>query len=223
MRAVLLVASLATFLGACARSEEASLLPPDDPAYNMVEQVRSPEGDDQEVAIGEWRPSLQEEVRVLEFGPVGAAPLFSFRCDERRGVLLQRHGALPVGDLPMMLVSVGNETRRFALTSIGGTVPLLRAAVPPSDPMMETLVTSAEPLVIRIGDTEPLVLPANPSIAEFVRSCASPEAGMRPGAEGSDGTETRAAPGNAAEPATPAPAEPVAQPPVAPPAPPAAR
>lgn len=208
MRAVLLAASCATLLTACARSEEASLLPPDDPAYNSVEQVRSPEGDDQEAAIGEWRPSLQEEMRVLEFGPIGAAPLFSLRCDERRGVLLQRHGAMPVGDLPVMLITIGSDTRRLALTSVTGTNPLLRAAIPPSDPLMQTLVTAAEPLIIRVGDTPPLVLPANPAIGDFVRSCASPQDAPAPppaAAGGEAAGNTAVVPANTtAEPPTPA-------------------
>ena len=54
---------------------------------------------------------------ALEFGPAGAPPLFSLRCDARRGVLLQRHGQAPAGDLPVMLVSVGSETRRLAVTA----------------------------------------------------------------------------------------------------------
>ena len=53
----------------------------------------------------------------------GAPPLFSLRCDARRGLLLQRHGPAPAGDLPVMLVSVGSETRRLAVTSGGGADP----------------------------------------------------------------------------------------------------
>ena len=70
-------------------------------------------------------------------GPTGAPPLFSLRCDARRSVFLQRHGAAPSGDLPVMLVSVGSETRRLAVTSVGGAVPMLRASLAPSDTLVE--------------------------------------------------------------------------------------
>jgi hypothetical protein len=171
-----LILSSLLLLSACARTEEASMVPPDGEAgYNLVEQVRRPEQDDGEVALGQWRRGMQEDAPVLEFGPEGTAPLFSIRCDERRGVLLQRHGDAPVGDLPMMLLQIGGETRRLAVTTVGTGVPMLRAAVPPSDALMERLATVNQPLIIRIGDAAPLVLPTDPSIGAFVRGCASGE------------------------------------------------
>lgn len=175
-------------LAACARSEEASLVPADANEMRTVETVRTPERDDQEVALGQWRDSLQEDQSALEFGPAGAPPLFSLRCDERRGVLLQRHGAATVGDLPVMLITIGSETRRLAVTTAGGAIPMLRAALSASDPLVGTLAQSPAPLVIRIGDSAPLVLPPSPAIGAFVRDCAG-------GAAGDD-----APPGNAAEP-----------------------
>ena len=83
----------------------------------------APIADDEEVALGAWRETLQDEQRVLEFGPTGAPPLFSLRCDARRGVLLQRHGLASAGDLPVMRVSVGSEARQLAVTGTGGANP----------------------------------------------------------------------------------------------------
>ena len=59
--------------------------------------VRTGEGDEDELALGAWRAGLQDEQATLEFGPAGAPPVFSLRCDARRGMLLQRHGAVPLG------------------------------------------------------------------------------------------------------------------------------
>ncbi len=177
-------------LAACAQSEEASLVPPGgEEGYNQVERVRTPERDDQEMAIGGWRRSLQDEQPTLEFGPIGAAPLFSMRCDTRRGLLLQRHGAVPTGDLPMMLLQIGSETKRMAVTSTGGAIPMMRAALAPSDSFVDTLAESQEPVSVRLGDTVPLNLPASPLIGAFVDECASGKlegaAAQAPGEEAS--------------------------------------
>ncbi len=182
-------------LAACARSEDASLVPSDgNQAVQTVETVR-PERDDEEVEIGEWRDSLQEDQRALEFGPAGAPPLFSLRCDARGGVLLQRHGQAPAGDLPVMLVSVGSETRRLAVTAGGGPIPMLRAALNATDQLLGILARAASPIAIRIGDAPPLILPPSPLIGTYIGQCASGAAEREPGAEGN-----ASAPANAAAP-----------------------
>lgn len=175
-------------LAGCARTEDASNTTIDSNAL-AVERVRSLDQNDQEVALGEWRQSLQDEYAALEFGPAGAPPVFSLRCDDRRGVLLQRHGTAPIGDLPMMLVTLGNETRRLAVTSAGGSIPMLRASLPPQDAMLERLAAVDERITIRIGDSGPLVLPPSPSIGAFVAGCAS-GAHQRPAAATDNSVET---------------------------------
>jgi hypothetical protein len=161
-------------LAACARSEEASMGPLDSNQTQKVETVR-PERDDQEVALGAWRETLQDEQRALEFGPTGAAPLFSLRCDARRGVLLQRHGLAPSGDLPVMRVSVVGATRQLALTGSSGPNPMLRAALGAGDPLLAALGRAAGPIAIRVGDAPPLNLPPSPLIGTYIGQCANGE------------------------------------------------
>jgi len=163
----------------CARSEDASVVANSN-ELQPVERVRAPERDEVEIAIGEWREALQEDFAALEFGPTGAPPMFSMRCDERRGVLLQRHGTMPIGDLPMMLVTIGNDTRRLAVATAGGTIPMLRSALPPRDPLLETLAAGEAAITIRIGDAPPLVLPPSPAFAPFVARCAQAGTGPAP-------------------------------------------
>jgi hypothetical protein len=187
---------------ACARSEDASLAT-DTNGAGVVERVRTPEQDDEEIALGEWRDTLQDQDAALEFGPAGAPPLFSLRCDARRSVLLQRHGAASGSDLPMMLVTVGSETRRLAVTSTGGPLPMLRASLSPSDTLIGTLGRAATPTIIRIGDSPPLVLPPSPLVGTFLSRCGS----------GPAQADRGAAPGNvSAEANEVAPAEPAPTP-----------
>lgn len=173
MKAAAITLSLSlSLLAGCARSEEASLVPADGNEYGAVEQVRTPEADDQEPALGEWRQSVQEERPALEFGPAGAPPLFSMRCGDDRALLLQRHGAIPSGALPLLDVAAGGEVRRFPVAGTGGTIPMLRATVPADDPLIGRLIASVEPITLRLGDQPPLILPNDPAVAEFVRGCA---------------------------------------------------
>ena len=159
-------------IAGCARSEDASTVPADANAL-AVERVRTPDRDDQEVALGAWRESLQDDYRALEFGPDGAPPLFSIACDARRGIHLQRHGAALVGDLPVMLVSIGSETRRLAVSAVPGSIPMLRATLPPREPLLDRLAQASVPITIRIGDAAPLVLPPGQAVAAFITGCAS--------------------------------------------------
>src|SRR5690606_34331331 len=164
---IALLAALA--LAACARSEPAELLADDNEAARAVEQVRNPEQGDATLALGEWRTSVQDDSSILEFGPAGAPPIFSLRCDGRRGLYLQSNGAAPTGDLPTMLVTMGSETRRLAVVAVNnGAVPMLRAALMPQDPLLGVLARNREPIVIRIGDAPPLALPAGPQVSTYV-------------------------------------------------------
>jgi hypothetical protein len=118
---------------------------------------------------------LQDTQAVLEFGPAGSAPAFSIGCDGRRNLLLQRHGAAPPGDLPVMLITVGSETRRLAVVSTGGAIPMLRAALPANDTFRGVLIAAATPIIVRVGDSEPLVLPTSPTISAYAAQCATGE------------------------------------------------
>jgi hypothetical protein len=191
-------------LAACARSEDASTLPSDSNGLApATSPARSAEGDEDELAIGEWRDSLQDDAQALEFGPQGAAPLFSMRCDSRRGVVLQRHGIPLTGDLPMMMVTIGNDTRRLAVTGGTGTIPMLRATLTARDPLLATLAQEGSPITVRVGDTPPLVLPPSPTIGEFVALCASGggQSGDEEGANEAAPQENAASPANEVAPA----------------------
>ena len=186
---------LIVLLAGCARSEDASLVPSGgNDSARTVETVR-PERDDEEPALGEWRATLQDEQRAIEFGPRGAPPLFSIVCDARRGLLLQRHGLEPAGDLPVMLVSVGSETRRLAVTGGEGPIPMLRASLNGSDTLVAALARTTTPIAIRIGDSAPLILPASATIGVYIGEC---QTGALP-ASRADANANAAAAANAAD------------------------
>lgn len=186
--------ALALLLAACARSEDASVVADSNGVTHSVERVRPAQLDEDETALGEWRDSLQDEFAALEFGPDGAPPVFSLRCDGRRGAFLQRHGAVLTGDLPTMLLTVGSDTRRFAVTSAGGAIPMLRATLTQGDPFRQTLSSAEDPIVIRIGDSPPLSLPPSEQIGAFLNGCASPDGRPAPREEPAPAEVNGAAP-----------------------------
>jgi hypothetical protein len=202
-------------LAGCARSEEASLVPPDGKeGYNQVSSVGTPEEDDREPAIGQWRASLQENVQALEFGPMGTEPLFSLLCTGNRSVLLQRHGGVPAGPIQAMQISKGERSERLQPTAGGGTIPMLRVETTLGSPLAEMIASGGEPLMVRLGDSAPMVLPPSPMIGDYLRSCAT--AAALPASQGGASGNTAAPAANSAAPAAnaaaPAPAPNTSQP-----------
>ena len=153
-------------LAGCARSEDASLVGNFNEQPPVVERAQANEADSEEIAIGAWRETLQEDTAALEFGPEGTPPQFSLRCGADGGLLLQRHGATPMGDLPTMRITVGRVDRQLPVTASGGTVPMLRATASADDPLIPALRSTA------IGVALPLVLPPGPPVADFLTRCS---------------------------------------------------
>jgi hypothetical protein len=180
--------SALVLLAGCARSEEARYAQVNNaplPALNSTDQ-----GEEDELTIGTWQTALQGDQPALEFGPVGATARFSLSCDARRNLLLQWPGAAPGGDLPIMLVTVGSETRRLAVTSSGGSgSPMLRGALAANDPFLRALTGAATRIVVRIGNAPPLVMPPSPTIAAYAQQCTSGEARATPVPALGNGTE----------------------------------
>jgi hypothetical protein len=190
-----LLASLLV-LAACAKSEEASLVPPqEDEGYNLVDPVTSPVVEGGEVALGEWVQSVQGEQPALAFGPPSTEPLFSVRCDSGRGLLLQRHGVIPQPGMNMMLIQAGTETRRMAVNPVEAPVPLLRGAVPSGAELVAELASAQDRISVRIGNGEPLIMPASPLIGDFIRGCSEGSGE----AAGNEQSANEAAPANEAE------------------------
>lgn len=186
MRLMLPFAALALAAG-CADSDPPDAMPAEgDGAYNMVDPVAAPLANEAAPAIGQWIETMQDERPALQFGPPNTEPLFSIRCDDGGGVILQRHGLVQMGTAQMMTIIMAGTAQQLAVNPVAGPLPVLRAAVPPADQLMEGLRDVGEPIRIEIGDEPPLILPASPLIGEFVVNCATPAAGP-------------AAPSNAAE------------------------
>lgn len=162
-------------LAACADSEAPDAVPANDNGgYNVAEEVRAPLRDETQPTIGQWIEAMQEERPALVFGPPNTEPLFSLRCDDRDGLLLNRHGIVEAGSV-MMTVAIGSASRQLAVTPVSGPLPMLRAAVPAQDQLMVELGKSPA-FRVMVGDNPELALPASPLVGQFVAGCANPDA-----------------------------------------------
>src|SRR3546814_13404822 len=94
---------------------------------------------------------MQEEQPALAFGPAGAEPLFSLRCDDREGILLNRHGVVEAGTTGMMTLVLGANPHRLAVNPVEGPLPMLRAAVPANDPLLAAIPAPQGPLEQVVG------------------------------------------------------------------------
>jgi hypothetical protein len=167
----LFLCSVLALLAGCARSEDARDAQPDNSPLPTLNTADS--GEEDELTVGTWQTGMQEDRPVLEFGPIGAPSRFSFGCDDRRNLLLQWPGAAPGGDLPNMLVTVGSETRRLGVASVGSGSPVLRGTLPATDPFVRVLTGATPHIVVRMGDAPPLVMPPSPTIAAYAQQCAA--------------------------------------------------
>lgn len=168
----LIVPCTLLLLAACARTEEASLQPTDVADANVAQEILASDPAEDEVALGEWREGLQNEQASLEFGPTGTEPLFSMICGDGRGLVLQRHGTVPIGGLQRMTVTAGAQSTDLAVTASAGTVPMLRAALAPNEPLLGAIAEGQDNIVLQMGDGAPLVLPPSPLLGGFVEGCA---------------------------------------------------
>ena len=174
-------------LAACADSEPPDPTPADDDGvYNMIDPVTAEVTQDTAPAIGDWARTLQDEQPALAFGPAGAEPLFSLRCDDREGILINRHGLVEAGTAGMMTLILGENQHALAVNPVEGPLPMLRAAVPGNDPLLAALGDYNGRVQLAVGDGPPLVLPASPMIGEFIEACASGEIAPIAAADGGE-------------------------------------
>ena len=161
-------------LASCADSEPPDAAQTDETgAYNMVAPVTARiDAEDAAPTIGEWRRSMLEERPALLFGPADTEPLFSIRCNEGGGLLLQRHGAIATKPGEQMRIVIGTAKQQFEVEPVQGPLPLLRAAIAKGDALIAQIVGARQPIQVAICDEPALVMKPAPLIGEFIQGCA---------------------------------------------------
>jgi hypothetical protein len=154
----------AVLLSGCARTEEAEERQADDTANQA--QLNAAAGESDGLTKGAWAVGSEASFE----GASGAVELV-IRCDQRRGLIIQRPGLVPRGQLALLQLRTGGVVRRLAVTApIGGSAGI-EAVVPYNDQLIEPLMRFDDPLEVRFAGLDTLQLPPSWQVAGFVRDC----------------------------------------------------
>jgi hypothetical protein len=167
--------ALAAFilLTACARSEPADQSSVDNPAFaNELPASVEPADESREETEGRWQVSGVGPQPAAFIGTTGQV-LFALRCDERRGLVVQRPGLIPRSQLALLQLRTGGVVRRLAVTASATGTPNIESVIPYNDELIAPLMRFDEALEVRFTGLEPLILPPSPEVAGFVQGCQS--------------------------------------------------
>ena len=157
--------TVALLLAGCARTEEANQSQADQ-AGNLAAQAGGPASEADSLTQGAWTVGSEASFE----GPSGAVELV-IRCDQRRGLIVQRPGLVPRGQLALVQLRTGGVVRRLAVTAPVGGSAGVEAVVPYNDQLIEPLMRFDEPLEVRFAGLDTLQLPPSWQVAGFVRDC----------------------------------------------------
>jgi hypothetical protein len=164
-------------LGACAERSEPDYDSVPANGYNLIDPVRVGDADGlvggaTATTAGSWRLDTNGSMRAVSFAPPQAAPVLRFSCDGRRGMIVERLGLTPAGETTMMVIRVGDQSRRLAVNPTGPEGSILRAALPFNDRLMAALQERPQPIHVRVGEQSPLMLPPSPLVAGLASDCS---------------------------------------------------
>jgi hypothetical protein len=155
----------AALLAGCARTEKAEERQVGE-AANQAAQLNGAAGEADGLTKGAWAVGSEASFE----GASGAIELV-IRCDQRRGLIIQRPGLVPRGQLALLQLRTGGVVRRLAVTAPVGGSAGIEAVVPYNDQLIEPLMRFDDPLEVRFAGLDTLQLPPSWQVAGFVRDC----------------------------------------------------
>jgi len=119
---------------------------------------------------GTWSYRSDGQTYIAAYGPAGAAPAFTVRCDRTaRALILTRQG-VAAGN--MMTVRTSYSARNLRL-SVGGQPPVPFATLAANDRFLDAIAFSRGRFIVEVPGTPMLVIPAWPEPARVVEDCRS--------------------------------------------------
>ncbi|MFV0623158.1 hypothetical protein ACBY01_03975 [Sphingomonas sp. ac-8] len=143
--------------------------PPPPPAPAPVPVSPKPVGDwrDWPVTPGTWRYLRDGQGTAAAFGPAGAQPLLTLRCDRaRRQITLTRTGTAAAGT--GLTIRTSSTARTLPTVAGTGTVA---AALPAQDPLLDAMGFSRGRFIVELGGQSPLVVPAWAEVLRVTEDC----------------------------------------------------
>ena len=184
LRTALLLALAAT-LAACADTGA----PSTDSDRNEEADAVGAGPDNDGMTAGGWQSAADDGGQSVAFRSRNGELLFAIACDVRGGLLFERHGLVPRGNLGLMQLRTGGDVRRLAATAASDGEPQVQARAPYNDQLIPALMRFEGPLEVRIEGLETLMLPPSPAVRELTQRC---QRGGRPPAAAAPATPAEA-------------------------------
>ena len=120
------------------------------------------------VTPGDWSYARDANGSEARYGPGGASPLATLRCDlPNRRLFLSRAGAVATP----MTVRTTSLARQLPVGATGGEPAYVAAVLPASDPLLDAMAFSRGRFALEQAGQPPLVLPAWAEIARVIEDC----------------------------------------------------
>ncbi|MBW8785403.1 MAG: hypothetical protein JF593_12335 [Novosphingobium sp.] len=119
---------------------------------------------------GDWRWALEDGASVARFASPAAATLVELRCDRPAGVVRLRRAASAAESAPLTVITT-STTRVLSAATDGGPGPVLAAALPVRDPLLDAIAFSRGRFALDAPGTAPLYLPSWPEISRVIEDC----------------------------------------------------
>ncbi len=180
MKSSLILAVAVLTLGACAQREdpgdvaaaqgdrEATLIANEASAARATARM---EADNAATEQAAWSAKGDESEETIAFGPPEGDALLTAQCDAtKREIVFNRAVQVGSGQIDMK-VGTGAQIKVFQADTISDPIPQVSGRLPATDPVVQAIATSSEPMSIQVGDGAMLLVPAGGLFKQLVEEC----------------------------------------------------
>jgi hypothetical protein len=180
MKPSLILAMAVLTLGACAQREdpadvaaaqgdrEATLRANEASAARATAKIEADAVTADDVA---WSVTGDEGERTIAFGPVEGDALFTAQCDTtKREIVFKRAVRVGAGQIDMK-VGTGAQIKVFQADAQNDPAPHVSGRLASTDPVVQAIAASSEPMSVQVGDGDMLLVPAGGLFKQLVEKC----------------------------------------------------
>lgn len=180
MKSSLLLAAVTLLLGSCAQREEpgevaaaqgereAALRANEANAASDAAEMEAAD-DAREQAV--WSTMGEEGDRMVAFGPPDGNPLFTVQCDAtKREIVFSRAVLVGAGQVDMK-VGTGPQIKVFQAATQSDPVPQVSGRLSATDPVVQAIAASSEPMSVQVGDGDTLMVPSGGPFQQLIAKC----------------------------------------------------